>query len=382
MSDRGPRHLDAVDVVRMLTIGLVIGVHSVNILPQAGGISTGAFITVFHVSRQVFVVLTTLVLVHVYGRRPVSWVAFWRRRYALVAVPYATWTLIYLIVDGQRLDPLSSFVVALGRNLILGASRYHLYFLLVTMQVYLCFPLIRWFLRVTRRHHDIVLSACLAYQVVFALAVQQQWVTGGVIGAWLRGPNAVLPSYVLYVAVGGIAAWHLETVLAFIRRRHRRLLACGAGSIGLAVAVYLARVAAGGSEASATAVFQPALVIESLGMVAIFFSLGVRWSDRGRPARRLVTTVSDASFGIYLVHPLLLEVLSTDFRPALAGLPVAVGLVIVVPVVYTASALFTLLARRGPLSLALTGRSRVVREATAATPVAAGTPAPATARGV
>lgn len=367
----------------MLTIALVIGVHSVNILPQAsGGIAAGAFITVFHVSRQVFVVLTTLVLVHVYGRRPVSWVAFWRRRYALVAVPYAVWTLIYLIVDGQRLDPLSSFLVALGRDLLLGASRYHLYFLLVTMQIYLCFPLIRWFLRATERHHGIVFAACLAYQVVFALAVQNHWATGGVLGAWLRGPNAVLPSYLLYVAVGGIAAWHLDTVLALVRQRHRRLLACGAASIGLAVAVYLARVTAGASEASATAVFQPDLVVESLGMVAIFFAFGIMWADRGRPARRFVTTISDASFGIYLVHPLLLEVLAVDFKPALAGLPVAVALLIVVPVIYAGSTLLTMLARRGPLSLALTGRPRQVREAIEAAPHATAAAAPAGARAV
>jgi peptidoglycan/LPS O-acetylase OafA/YrhL len=386
MPDRGPRHLDAVDVVRVLTIALVIGVHTLGALPQATGVATGAFVTVFHVSREVFVVLTTLVLVHVYGRRPVGWVTFWRRRYAFVAVPYATWTLIYLIADGQHLDPVSSFVVAFGRNLVLGASRYHLYFLLVTMQIYLCFPVIRWFLHVTRRHHAIVLAGCLVYQLLFTFAVHQQGTTAGILGAWLRGPDGVLPSYLLYVVAGGVAAWHLDMLLAAIRRYRGTLLACGAASIALGVAVYLAQVAGGQAPVMASAVFQPVVVVESAGVVATFFALGVTWADHGRPAGGLVTTISDASFGIYLAHPLLLEglvavAIATGLRSALVGLPVAVALalalVVVVPAVYAASALLTILARRGPFSMALTGRRRQVGDAV---PHGSAAPAPATAR--
>ena len=375
----------------MLTIALVIGVHTLGALPLANDVATGAFGTMFHVSREVFVVLTTLVLVHVYGRRPVRWVAFWRRRYAFVAVPYAAWTLVYLLADGQRLDPLSGLLVAFGHNLLLGASRYHLYFLLVTMQIYLCFPVIRWFLRVTRRHHAIVLAIGLAYQLLFTLAVHQRWATGGILGAWLRGPDGVLPSYLLYVVAGGVAAWHLELLLAAIRRHHRAVLALGAGSVALSVAVYLAQVAAGESPGTASAVFQPVIVVESAGVVAGFLTLGVMWGDRGRPARRLVTAISDASFGIYLAHPLLLEFvmaagLATGLETTLGRLPVgltlALALVILVPAVYASSFLLTTLARRSPLSLALTGRQRSVRGAAEAAPHPTGAPAPAPARAV
>jgi peptidoglycan/LPS O-acetylase OafA/YrhL len=385
----GRRHLDAVDVVRALTIALVIGVHTLSTLPQATDVSTGAFVIAFHVSREVFLFLTALVLIHVYGRRPVRWTVFWRRRYLCVAVPYATWTVVYLLLDGQRLDPLSTFLAALAHDLISGASRYHLYFLLVTMQIYLCFPLLRWLLRVTRRHHGILLAICVVYQLVFSLAVHERWPAPGIVGAWLRTPDAALPSYLLYVVAGGVAAWHLEALIAGIRRHHRALLLAGALSIVAGITVYLEQVARGVLPQTASAVFQPIVVVETAGVVAAFFSLGVMWADRGRPARRLITDVSDASFGIYLAHPLLLEglaaiVLSARLQTAVAGLPVmlalALALVVLTPALYASTAVLAMLARRTPLSLPLTGRRQGAGHVVDAAPLAVGASSPARAR--
>ena len=45
-----------------------------------------------------------------------------------------------------------------------AGARYHLYFLLVSMQIYLLFPLIRWVLRKTEGYHRWLLAAAVAYQ--------------------------------------------------------------------------------------------------------------------------------------------------------------------------------------------------------------------------
>src|SRR5207237_1247492 len=141
--------LHAVDLMRVLTVALVVGVHTVTHVPVKDTVAAGALTVVFHSSREIFFVVTALVLMHGYGRRAVRWTDFWRRRYLCVAVPYAVWTLVYMLADGHWRDPLGAFLHTLGGDLLTGGAKYQLYFLLVSMQIYLCFPAIRWLIRAT-----------------------------------------------------------------------------------------------------------------------------------------------------------------------------------------------------------------------------------------
>jgi hypothetical protein len=59
MSSR-PAHLHCLDLVRVLTVALVIGVHTVSQQPGGTGLTNGALLTVMHVSREVFFLLTAM----------------------------------------------------------------------------------------------------------------------------------------------------------------------------------------------------------------------------------------------------------------------------------------------------------------------------------
>jgi polyhydroxybutyrate depolymerase len=99
---------------------------------------------------------------------------------------------------------------------------------------------------------------------------------------------------------------------------------------------------------------------------------GLLWSDRGAPARKFAAAGSASSFGIYLAHPLVLQVLllilGSSFFGANGGLigdlhrisqssvEVLILLFIMVPVIYATAWLIASLARRTPISLPLTGR--------------------------
>ena len=71
----------------------VVGVHT---LAWGGGqvtLALGAVTTVFHTSRELFLLLTALVLTYNYGHRQrLNWLRFWRRRYWLVLPAYVTWS--------------------------------------------------------------------------------------------------------------------------------------------------------------------------------------------------------------------------------------------------------------------------------------------------
>ena len=368
---RERRHLYELDLVRVQAVALVVGAHTAAIINLTA--LTGGAVMLFHVSRETFFMLTAFVLMYGYARRPVRWTAFWRKRWVLVGAPYLVWSVVYFVVTGLQTHTLTaswSTVGALGSDLLLGKAGYQLYFLVVSMQLYLVFPLLRRLVASTQRHHLLLLAACAVYQVVFSLAVQLQW-QAGFVTAWLRGPDAALISYVFYIVAGAVAAWHADAVLAFTRRHARAILGGAAAAVAASLATYALQLTVGGmSPNDASAVFQPVLVLESSAVAWALLAIGLLWTDRGMPRRRTVLALSDRSFGVYLVHPLLLTgVLSAataaGVASAVEGMPAAAQLalllLLVVPVTYIAAAIVTGLFRSAPLSLALTGRERSLR---------------------
>jgi hypothetical protein len=129
-------------------MAFVVGVHTLALCGGPVTVVLGAITTVFHTSHELFFLLTALVLTYNYGHRErVRWLRFWRRRYWLIVPGYVAWTVVYYAFDGSGRGP---FPGALARDLLHAGARYHMYFLLVTMQVYLLFPVLRRVLRKTR----------------------------------------------------------------------------------------------------------------------------------------------------------------------------------------------------------------------------------------
>jgi peptidoglycan/LPS O-acetylase OafA/YrhL len=362
---RPPRIL-ALDLFRVLVVASVVAVHTLSESVETTA-PTGAFITVFHTSRELFFLLTAFVLSYNYAdRAKLSWPRFWRRRYALVVPAYIAWSLIYFLADPGQLDPVTGALLHFGGDLLTGSARYQLYFLLVTMQLYLAFPLLRWLLRKTAGHHLALFAVAAAYQLALTLAIQHHLVRTGLIGAWLRYPDAWLTSYLFYLVAGAIAARHFER-LARLCRRHATLagpvfalgLCAGLGSYAAGIAV------AGQSPSSASAVFQPAVIAETLCFGWALLTLSLRWADRGARHRSVVSAGADGSFGIFLAHPLVLQGLlalagATGLLAALQAAPACVQLVALlgvgVPLIYGLTGLLVAVVRRTPLSLPLTGR--------------------------
>ncbi|WP_236791370.1 acyltransferase [Amycolatopsis sp. GM8] len=359
MTKRG-EHLYYVDLVRVLTVGLVIGTHVLALAPVAPTVLDGALGMVFHVSREVFFLLTAFVLTYSTGRKKVRWPKFWQRRYLFVVVPYLVWTVLYFFANGAPY-----FGEAFVQQLLTGTARYHLYFLLVSMQIYLVFPLIRMLLRATERWHGALLALAALFQLAFAYAVQHAWDLGPLAG-WLHAPDALLPSYTGYVLAGAIAAWHKDALVAWTRQ-HLRLVFGGAASVvALAIVVYLVQLwGSGQPPLQASMVFQPMVVLESAAIAWTFLALGLIWQERGRVGEKVVLATSDASFGVYLLHPLVLQgvVLGAtaiglvDAVQAVPDTVVLVLVVVVLPLTYLVSGLVTAAIRRTPVSLALTGRA-------------------------
>jgi poly(3-hydroxybutyrate) depolymerase/peptidoglycan/LPS O-acetylase OafA/YrhL len=365
-------------MIRLIIMVFVVSVHT---LAFAGGtvtMSIGAVTTVFHTSRELFLLLTALVLTYNYGHREhLAAGTFWRRRFWLVVPAYLTWSAVYYAADGHARGV---WPAAFLHDLEDAGARYHLYFLLVSMQIYLLFPLIRWALRKTERYHAWLFGLALAYQVWLTIGLHYkvgrsgngpvaQFLNGAGLGFWVD-------TYVFYVVAGALAGWHFERLCAFTRRHlgtGRRVAAVTAAGLAAGIGVFLTESEVfGATPSSASAVFQPVVIVEALAFGWALLGAGLLWSDRGAPWRRLCAAGSASSFGIYLVHPLVLQVLlllaSSSAFGAKGGLlgdlhrlrhssiVALILLFVAVPAVYAISWLIASAARRTPVSLMLTGR--------------------------
>jgi surface polysaccharide O-acyltransferase-like enzyme len=180
-------------------------------------------------------------------------------------------------------------------------------------------------------------------------------------------PNPYLTSYLGFILAGGVVACHAQEFIRWTSDRMRWIFIGCAVTVVIGIGVFFVQVwQFGQAPVTASDVFQPVVVVESVAIAWTFLALGLAWQHRGMPGRRMVRAVSDASFGVYLAHPLLLQgVLAlsaatglTAFAARLASpLVTAVAMVVVVPLIYLICALVAAATRSTPLSLVMTGRS-------------------------
>jgi poly(3-hydroxybutyrate) depolymerase/peptidoglycan/LPS O-acetylase OafA/YrhL len=375
-------HIVAFDLIRLIIMVFVVSVHTLSFAGGRVTMSIGAVTTVFHTSRELFLLLTALVLTYNYGHRPLRAGRFWRRRFWLVVPAYVTWSAIYYAADGRSRG---AFPSAFLHDLANAGARYHLYFLLVSMQIYLLFPLIRWVLKKTEGHHAWLFGIAVAYQAWLTVGLHYKVgrAGNGIIAQFLNGAGLGywIDTYVLYVVAGALAGWHFERLCAFTRRHlrsGRRVALVAAVGVAAGIGVFLIETEVfGATPDNASAVFQPVVIVEALAFGWALLGAGLLWSasvsgNGGAPFRKFCAAGSASSFGIYLAHPLVLQVLllvaGSHYLGANGGLigwlhrlhhsslEVLILLFIAVPLVYGGAWVIASAVRRTPFSLFLTGR--------------------------
>lgn len=359
---RKRRHIHEIDVIRILTFASVIGVHTISHTAHADDVGLHVVLALLHFTREPFFWITGFVLMWSYFHKPVPMRKFWPRRFLLVGVPYLVWSFIYqLLYDYPRThhDPgVGGFLLDFVHSALTGTAWYHLYFLLVTMQVYLLVPVIAWLVAKTRgRGHYVVLAAAAALQLGL-MSWYHYW--PHVLPGFVEYDKQYFFSYSFFILAGAICADRGEEFLGWVAR-HRGLvglitLACAVVYLG----VFTIQVAAGESLYSAGSPVQPAIVVWGVGVGLGFTAVGSLWSDKRRAGSllaRSVDTATDRSFGIFLSHPLilwsLLWVADGWFARTVPDpwLTLAAYLIVVLGAIG-----LTELLRRSPASLWFTGR--------------------------
>jgi peptidoglycan/LPS O-acetylase OafA/YrhL len=357
VSRRDSRHVWEIDLIRVLVFTAVVAVHGISATQAATNEVAMGFIMLLHFTREGFFAITGFVLVWSSLGKAVRARSFWRRRVPYVLVPYLAWSLIYYwlgMVTGSHY-PWSW--PTLGHDLLYGTAEYHLYFLMVTLQIYLVFPFLVRLIRSTARHALPVLAVVLVVNLAWLGILQY----GGFHGWLFSNAYELFPTYTIYVLAGAYAALHWDRVKAVLAGTRRRLIGVAGAALVLALGAYGAQLG-WMSPTAASAVTQPATLASCVALVLLLCLLAQRWVAAGMPGGHAVTLGSEISFGVYLAHPLFLQFLldhglwkgDQAIPSPLATLAAILGAIV------GASAL-TLAVRRTPLALPLTGRAAIRR---------------------
>ena len=359
---RGTRkRLDHIDAMRPVKQAGVVSTHTLLFFaPVAAGLAVGASLQLLHVTREAFLFVSACMLAYSVRDLPgIDHRTFWRRRFALVAVPYLCWTVIYFLV-GLPSEHGTPRADTLHLLYLFGTGYYQLYYLLVLLEFYALFPLLLVLLRKTAGHHGLVLLASGLVQVV--LVSTMHW---GLVPAWMQGYWATreVTSYQFYLVAGMVVAMHLDEFHDWLCT-HVLLIVAGtlAAAVAAEVWYYLAADHVASWLGSSSDPFQPIVIPFNIGAIACIYLIGVALVHRRRSkrTRAVVQSGSDNSYGIYLAQVLFITILSwLGWQHLNEYLPWPLVAVITVVVVFVACIGLTELLARTPLAKPLTGRTQV-----------------------
>jgi peptidoglycan/LPS O-acetylase OafA/YrhL len=309
-----------VDLLRVVTFTCVVFVHSYGAMNDPGFVDMSAVSLLMHYTRYSFVFITAFVLFFGYYRREDKATTFWRKRFGAVVLPYLVWSLVYTAVAFSVAAP--EGVVAGAKltvvNILTGNAWFHLYFLLVSMQFYFVFPALRWLVRRTAGHHALLLAAAFVVQAGVLSMFTFVATPANPLLAWLWSlADTVLPSYTFFCVLGALLAAHYQRVREFVLEHLRwawAVLALGvAGTLG----AYFARVADGEDAPAAGNPLHPDVLPWAIGSVLGLYMLCTWWSTRrraGSPLASFVDFGSVRAFGVYAVHPLMIQLQWAPFH--------------------------------------------------------------------
>lgn len=351
-------YLHEIDLVRAITVFSVVAIHTLSytsflVTKQSSIHFLNLIIHLLHYNREMFMFVTGLVLTYVYFSRPFSAKRFWLRRALFVLIPYLLWTLIYVIINNPGKN-LMEYIQLFLLNSLTGDASFQLYYILLSLQFYLLFPLYLLFLKRVIHHPWLTLGISFVVQMVFLYIDFHYLQTGKIhlsksVQTLVHYQDRIVFVYQFFFVLGSFAAVYMSYARTFILQYGRWLLAFFVGGVILYSLYYYTQLNMMHlSIQTATTVLQPSVVLYSIVIIFFFMWLATLWSEKV-PWYKLIKLISDTSFGIYFVHVLIISLTMQFVLPLVPGfVPVVGKILFVLLLAFSFSVLFCSLLLKTP----------------------------------
>lgn len=320
------KYLYEVDAMRIMFIFGVLLNHTTTAFAQSMTDSKGwahmlllsTHLTI-HFTRMGFMFMTGLVLTLNYYKKD-DWPNFFKKRFAGSGWPYLLWNfilMVFALIVGLPGFTLNNFGSTYYSAIIHG-DQFYMYYILVTLQLYLLFPFLVWLFKKFTGHHGWILGISFAIQMLLMFAIKyglphiddSNWIW------WLRAYGVNVFTYQFYFIFGAFTSLHYQAMVAFIKK-HAKAIGTVTLALGLGTVAYYFwnRNVLGLTHASAVSPHQPYMLLYDTMMIIFVFGVGKiydRWRKRhvGSWFDRFVKNGAKVSFGIYLDQTIGLTLLS------------------------------------------------------------------------
>lgn len=322
-NQKGPQqrpYIDELDQIRAITIFCMVAVHvliyTAFLAPDPLGtqIFNGVYNAV-RFTRTIFMFITAAALVSTYYGKPFSLTGFWKKRSIGVLLPYVIWTIIYTAINDPQPSPWA-FLITTLKNVLTGNASIQLYYIGLTLQFYLLLPGFLWLLQRAKQHPWTLLGVSFVLQIILwtvdYYTLEAHIPSTGFFAIVARYQYRFVFLYQFYFVLGGVVALHLSEVRAWLLSHRTWVFVALGVTLTARTLVYMFQFDVAHLPIDYTVeVLQPVMVFYSVSVIAFLFWLAyrsVRKRDLQRPPRgqRFWRTLSDASFGVYLVHPIVM----------------------------------------------------------------------------
>lgn len=298
-----------VNLIRSVAIVMVILVHStffpyrftgteITGLDIANWFSVDAYAAVgYLLGLPIFVLLSgALLLDTAKTEEPMR--VFYKKRFNRIGVPLIVWSIIYLIWSFDvRHWP---FTVTNFTQKILSGPYYHMWYLYLLIGLYALTPMLRVLVKHMNRRMFTVLLAI--------------WFVGTITPAFIYNFTSYDFDPVMFILVGWVGYYVLGDYL--LKTKIRRSLAClgvVVGFLGAFVGAWLITTTMGEANSAFFTNYQSfSIIVGSTCAFSLLISINQKNVERYARTNRLIDWVGSNTLPIYLLHPIILEILTEN----------------------------------------------------------------------
>lgn len=303
------KRLNEISIVRAIAILGVLFVHSTSFITvELPTVSRSyAFYnflnTFFKYGTPTFIFLSSFVMFYNYTSREITkkmLITIYKKRFLLVVIPYLIFSIIYfaLTVNLYYDYTLIEALIVFTKKVLTGKAYTHLYFVFISIQLYLIFPLVLYLVQKYKWFSK--------YSILIGLVIQWMFVLLNHFFFNIALKGSISLSYMSYYFLGIYLGVYFDQFRLFLHTNKRHVISVLWLISGCfyVYAMYLTR------EGSAT---YDSMVYEFLWNAFTFFAaifyFGFAFTiyeKLGNNLRRSLLYLGDISFGVYLIHPFFL----------------------------------------------------------------------------